>query len=189
MSYLTSRRPRHDHPRYENHRPACHRSAWGGVAIGIAAQAVIIPSPHTDHRSGEGNVILEFSEKCKGEPAGACPWQDEPFEDDEEADHLELITSCGKVQGRVTAVVKEIKDERTTYHPLLVPDEGHRTLPDPVNDAQEGGALVIETETEDVGILPQQTVGLHPEVRGPHVRDTTHGWNEIHPALGIGRLA
>ena len=50
---------------------------------------------------------------------------------------------------------------------------------------QVGGTLIVEIIPWDRARVPVPSEGERIEVVGPWVDDTTHGWNEIHPAWWI----
>ena len=50
---------------------------------------------------------------------------------------------------------------------------------------QVGGTLIAEITPWDRSRVPVPSEGQRIEVVGPWVDDTTHGWNEIHPAWWI----
>jgi hypothetical protein len=50
---------------------------------------------------------------------------------------------------------------------------------------QVGGTLIVEIIPWDRARVPVPVEGQRVEVVGPWVDDTTHGWNEIHPAWWI----
>jgi len=121
-----------------------------------------------------------------------CSWHDTPFEgiDAAERAHLSLVDACGKVTGVVQEVVKVVEDEKTTYHFTILPDAQYASMVNAQNTAKAGGALIVEIEAADAGIMPRLHLGQHLSVEGPLVTDTDpdHGWNEIHPAKVIREL-
>jgi hypothetical protein len=119
-----------------------------------------------------------------------CAWASDPFAgvDAEEQTEITLITACGKVTGVVQDITVVVRDEQRVYHFTLLPDTEYASLANAANTAQLKGALMIEIEPQDQGIIPRLHAGEHLEIQGPHVTDNEHGWNEIHPAKIISVL-
>jgi hypothetical protein len=78
-----------------------------------------------------------------------------------------------------------IEGENNLYHFLLRPDTQFSSMLNDGNNQKLGGALMIEINLENQGILPRLHVGQHLEVQGPHVLDLGPLYNEIHPVKVI----
>jgi hypothetical protein len=110
---------------------------------------------------------------------------------------LQVLAPCVTVRGTILSVHQEPDGD---LHIRLRVDAGQRDprggqFTNAVNDAQQGGALVLEpvcegpvTQADAVAActgfhnpLVVPPVGSHVEVSGPWVLDTPHGWLEIHP--------
>jgi hypothetical protein len=69
-------------------------------------------------------------------------------------------------------------------HIDLRPDPGYKKLLSDGN-GRVGGNLVVEVIPQDRSRVAVPQEGARIEVVGPWVEDTTHGWNEIHPAWWV----
>jgi hypothetical protein len=69
-------------------------------------------------------------------------------------------------------------------HVDLRPDPGYEKLLGDENE-RVGGNLVVEIIPQDRSRVAVPVEGTRIEVVGPWVEDTTHGWNEIHPAWWV----
>jgi hypothetical protein len=69
-------------------------------------------------------------------------------------------------------------------HIDLRPDPGYEGLLADGN-SRIGGNLVVEVIPQDRSRVVVPEEGARIEVVGPWVEDTTHGWNEIHPAWWV----
>jgi len=81
---------------------------------------------------------------------------------------IAIRSACGSTQKKVD----------------LRPDPGYEKL---LADGNEriGGNLVVEIIPQDRSRVAVPEEGARIEVVGPWVEDTTHGWNEIHPAWWV----
>lgn len=158
----------------------------GGYVAGGALRPAATPPPPTVFVDPPGTVLAGGDEP-KTTP---CAWNDDPFEgvDAEERDSLTLVTACGEVKGTVADIIKVVEGEHTTYHFTLLPDSAYASMANAQNQAQLNGALMIEVEPQDQGLIPRLHIGEHLDIQGPHVTDIDHGWNEIHPAKIIAVL-
>ena len=151
----------------------------GGYMVASAMRApVTIPQTVTTDPPG---TVLAGADEPQTTP---CAWASNPFDGvnaDEQAG-LTLITACGDVKGTVADIMKVVEGEHTTYHFTLLPDSTYSGMANAQNQAQLNGALMIEIEAQDQGLIPRLHIGEHLEVQGPQVTDAEHGWNEIHPA-------
>lgn len=157
----------------------------GLFGVGLLIGAVLKPpiyEPPPSPSSGNENVILQAS----GD--GPCPWKDAPLAGVEDPSRLTVMEACATVKGVVQEIVLKVNDERTAYHFTILPDAGYAQFVNGENTAQLKGALVVEVLPADSTIMPRLALGQHLEVQGPHVTDTVHGWNEIHPAKVITQL-
>jgi hypothetical protein len=110
---------------------------------------------------------------------------------------LQILAPCVTVRGVVVSVHQEPDGDlhvRLRVDPDQRDPRGGR-FANAANDAQQGGALVLEpvcegpvTQADAVAAcvgyhnpLVVPSVGSHVEVSGPWVLDTPHGWLEIHP--------
>lgn len=91
----------------------------------------------------------------------------------------------------VTGIVEQVKFEEYDgdVHIDLRPDESYRDLLSEGNE-RLGGNLVVEIIPQHRSHVAIPDVGARVTVVGPWVDDTTHEWNEIHPAWWIssGRI-
>jgi hypothetical protein len=129
---------------------------------------------------GPGTVLVGADEPR----TTPCAWAGDPFEgmDADQRAELTLIDACGSVRGTVQDILVKVRGETRTYHFTLLPDAGFTQLSNQANADELEGALMIEIEPADQGIIPRLHVGQHLEIQGPHVTDIDHAWNEIHPA-------
>ena len=83
-------------------------------------------------------------------------------------------------------IVRKVKFEEYDgdVHVDLRPDPGYEKL---LADGNQriGNNLVVEIIPQDRSRVSVPTEGARIEVVGPWVEDTTHGWNEIHPAWWV----
>ena len=110
--------------------------------------------------------------------------------------------SDGTIKKRFDSIgVESTEDNRRAYRELLFTTDGveeydgdvHVDLR--VDSAYEGllsdgndrigGELVVEIIPQDRSRVAVPEEGSRIEVVGPWVEDTTHGWNEIHPAWWV----
>jgi hypothetical protein len=94
-----------------------------------------------------------------------------------------------KVKSRcrvAVGIVEKVKFEEYDgdVHLELRLDPSQENLLSRGND-QVGGTLIVEIIPWDRSRVPVPAEGQRVEVVGPWVDDTTHGWNEIHPAWWI----
>jgi hypothetical protein len=82
--------------------------------------------------------------------------------------------------------VRKVKFEEYDgdVHVDLRPDPGYEKLLADGN-GRIGGNLVVEIIPQDRSRVVVPEEGARIEVVGPWVEDTTHGWNEIHPAWWV----
>jgi len=78
----------------------------------------------------------------------------------------------------------EFEEYDGDVHIDLRPDPGYERLLAEGND-RVGGNLVVEIIPQDRSRVAVPEEGARIEVVGPWVEDTTHGWNEIHPAWWV----
>jgi len=132
--------------------------------------------------TGTGSsVILDKSTTTE------CAWDSEPNHGMPAKDHT-LLKACGKLTGRVVLIEMYVEGESDLYHFLLRPDGQYTSMLNDGNNQKLGGALMIEINKEDQGVLPRLHVGQHLEIQGPHVLDEGTGYNEIHPVEVIKEL-
>jgi len=112
---------------------------------------------------------------------------------------LKLLDACATFKGLVIADLHELDGDR---HLWIEPDAGYEGLLNAANDYHGHKALVAEivpactTEPASAAAaarcpaskIPGPAVGAHVLVTGPHVLDTNHGWNEIHPVASLQLL-
>lgn len=110
---------------------------------------------------------------------------------------LHVLASCLSVRGVIISVRQEPDGD---LHVLLRVDADQRDprgsrFTNAVNDAKQGGNLVLEPVCEGPVIQPHAVgacagyrnplvvpaLGSHVVVTGPWVLDAPHGWLEIHP--------
>jgi hypothetical protein len=155
----------------------------GGIIAGILIAPAVPFQPAEPVNTGADapGTVLVGADEPKATP---CAWTNDPFEgmDAEQQAELTLISACGTVRGTVQDITVVVRDEARVYHFTLLPDSEYAPLANAENQAQLKGALMIEVEPQDQGIIPRLHVGERLEVQGPHVTDIDHGWNEIHPA-------
>ena len=95
---------------------------------------------------------------------------------------LRVKSACRIAVGTVRKVKFEEYDG--DVHIDLRPDPGYdKLLAD--GNARIGGNLVVEIIPQDRSRVAVPQEGARIEVIGPWVEDTTHGWNEIHPAWWV----
>ena len=160
-----------------------------GIIGGYGLSAVMTArpaAPATVTTDPPGTVLVGADEP----QTSPCAWASDPFEgvDAQEQAELTLVTACGHVKGTVQEITMVVRGEVKTYHFTLLPDAEYASLANADNDAKLHGALMIEIEPQDQGIIPRLHAGEHLEIQGPHVMDIDHGWNEIHPAKIISVL-
>jgi hypothetical protein len=82
--------------------------------------------------------------------------------------------------------VRKVKFEEYDgdVHVDLRVDSGYEKLLADGN-SRIGGNLVVEIIPQDRSRVALPAEGARIEVAGPWVEDTTHGWNEIHPAWWV----
>jgi hypothetical protein len=95
---------------------------------------------------------------------------------------LKVKSRCRVANGTVEKVKFEEYDG--DVHIELRLDRGQESLLAHGNE-QVGGTLIVEIIPWDRARVPVPEVGQRIQVVGPWVDDTTHGWNEIHPAWWI----
>jgi hypothetical protein len=95
---------------------------------------------------------------------------------------LRVKSGCRVAVGTVRKVKFEEYDG--DVHVDLRPDPGYEKLLADGND-RIGGNLVVEIIPQDRSRVAVPEEGARIEVVGPWVEDTTHGWNEIHPAWWV----
>jgi hypothetical protein len=95
---------------------------------------------------------------------------------------LRVKSSCRIAIGTVRKVKFEEYDG--DVHVDLRLDPGYEKLLADGN-SRIGGNLVVEIIPQDRSRVAVPTEGARIEVVGPWVEDTTHGWNEIHPAWWV----
>lgn len=136
------------------------------------------PKIENNTNTTEDPVILDTS------PTQPCAWDSEANHGAPVADHT-LLAACGKLTGRVVLIEMYVEGENNLYHFLLRPDTQFSSMLNDGNNQKLGGALMIEINLENQGILPRLHVGQHLEVQGPHVLDLGPMYNEIHPVKVI----
>ena len=97
-------------------------------------------------------------------------------------ERLKVKSRCRVAVGRVEEVKFEEYDG--DVHVELRVDASQAGLLAKGNE-QLGGTLVVEIIPWDRARVPVPEIGERIQVVGPWVDDTTHGWNEIHPAWWI----
>jgi hypothetical protein len=97
-------------------------------------------------------------------------------------ERLKLKSRCVATVGTIEKVKFEQYDG--DVHIELRVDPAQNRLLAKGND-QVGGTLIVEVIPWDRSRVPVPSEGQRVEVVGPWVDDTTHGWNEIHPAWWI----
>jgi hypothetical protein len=153
-----------------------------GVGFGyLVTVKVVKPTVTNNQNTTENPVILDTS------PTKACAWQDEPNHGAPMTDHT-LLNACGKLTGRVVLIEMYVEGEDNLYHFLLRPDSGFVSTLNENNTVKLGGALMIEINKADQGVLPRLHVGQHLEIQGPHVLDLGPMYNEIHPVKVIKEI-
>jgi hypothetical protein len=95
---------------------------------------------------------------------------------------LRVKSRCRIAIGTVSKVKFEAYDG--DVHVDLRPDPGYEKLLGDENE-RVGGNLVVEIIPQDRSRVAVPVEGERIEVVGPWVEDTTHGWNEIHPAWWV----
>ena len=102
-------------------------------------------------------------------------------------DRLRVRSACKVATGTVTRV--EFEEYDGDVHIDLRLDPAHAGLLSRGN-RRVGYDLVVEIIPQDRSRVAVPSVGQRVSVAGPWVEDTTHGWNEIHPAAWIsaGRI-
>jgi hypothetical protein len=95
---------------------------------------------------------------------------------------LRVKSGCRIAIGTVHKVKFEEYDG--DVHIDLRPDPGYEKLLSDGN-GRVGGYLVVEVIPQDRSRVAVPQEGARIEVVGPWVEDTTHGWNEIHPAWWV----
>jgi hypothetical protein len=95
---------------------------------------------------------------------------------------LKVKSRCRAAAGTVEVV--RFEDYDGDVHIELRLDPEFRDLLAKGNE-QVGGTLIVEIIPWDRSRVRIPRVGTHVGVVGPWVDDTTHGWNEIHPAWWI----
>jgi hypothetical protein len=95
---------------------------------------------------------------------------------------LRVKSGCRIAIGTVHKVKFEEYDG--DVHIDLRPDPGYEKLLSDGN-GRVGGNLVVEVIPQDRSRVAVPQDGARIEVVGPWVEDTTHGWNEIHPAWWV----
>lgn len=95
---------------------------------------------------------------------------------------LRVKSGCKIAIGTVRKVKFEEYDG--DVHVDLRPDPGYEKLLADGN-SRIGGNLVVEIIPQDRSRVAVPEEGARIEVAGPWVEDTTHGWNEIHPAWWV----
>ena len=95
---------------------------------------------------------------------------------------LRVKSRCKVAIGTVRKVKFEEYDG--DVHVDLRPDPGYEKLLADEN-SRIGGNLVVEIIPQDRSRVAVPEEGSRIEVVGPWVEDTTHGWNEIHPAWWV----
>ena len=112
---------------------------------------------------------------------------------------LQLLDACATFKGLVIADLHELDGDR---HLWIEPDAGYEGLLNAANDYHGHKALVAEivpactTQPATAAAashcpaskIPAPAVGAHIQITGPHVLDTNHGWNEIHPVASLVML-
>jgi hypothetical protein len=95
---------------------------------------------------------------------------------------LQVKSRCRVAVGTVSKV--KFEDYDGDVHLDLRPDPGYERL---LADGNEriGGNLVVEIIPQDRSRVAVPREGARIQVVGPWVEDTTHGWNEIHPAWWV----
>ena len=158
----------------------------GGLVVAMAVPGVVPARTQTVATDPPGTVLAGADEPR----TTPCAWASAPFEgmDAQEQAELTLITACGEVKGTVQDITVVVRDEQKVYHFTLLPDPEYASLANSANTAQLKGALMVEVEPQDQGIIPRLHIGEHLQIQGPHVTDIDHGWNEIHPAKIISVL-
>lgn len=115
-------------------------------------------------------------------------------------DRLLRIEDCVVVTGVIVLVRKEADGDK---HIKLKLDAGYEGLLNEANNTEQDGCLVLEpicvttpTQQDAIGpcvgysnsvAIPQ--AGDRVSVEGSYVKDTKHGWNEIHPVSSISILS
>lgn len=111
-------------------------------------------------------------------------------------DRLVVLDDCVTVTGRIILLRKEKDGD---YHIQLKVDPKYRPLLNKVNRAKQGGNLVLEpvcalkvTQADAIGACRgyENTVtipkkGDQVKVTGTYVKDTQHGWQELHPLTDL----
>ncbi len=102
-------------------------------------------------------------------------------------DRLRVRSRCRTATGVVAAV--KFEDFDGDVHIDLRVDDADRSLLSPGN-SHVGGSLVVEVIPQDRLHVAVPEVGSRVTVVGPWVEDTTHDWQEIHPAwwISAGRI-
>jgi hypothetical protein len=153
-----------------------------GMGFGyLVTVKTVKPSNSETNYTTEDPVILDTS------PSQPCAWDSEPNHGAPATDHT-LLAACGKLTGRVVLIEMYVEGENDLYHFLLRPDTQFTSMLNDNNNVKLGGALMIEINKENQGILPRLHVGQHLEVQGPHVLDLGPLYNEIHPVKVIKEI-
>jgi hypothetical protein len=95
---------------------------------------------------------------------------------------LKVKSRCRIAVGTVEKVKFEEYDGDVHIELRLDPGREHLLAK---GNEQVGGTLIVEIIPWDRARVPVPVEGQRVEVVGPWVDDTTHGWNEIHPAWWI----
>ena len=117
-------------------------------------------------------------------------------------DRLQVLSPCKHATGIVAVTQPEPDGD---HHIWLRVDPGYEFLLDAENHFQAKPALLAEVTPDcplatnppnapsanrcPTSTLALPRIGDHVTIDGPWVRDTEHGWNEIHPVESIQILA
>jgi len=144
-----------------------------GVAVGLGIAMVL---PDGSDRGDDG-VILDNTDTVDVENLPA------------EHQHQTTLDLDGRITGRVVMLEKFVEGETDRFHFLVIPDPQFGHMLNDANREKLGGAMMVELDYQDMGILPRLHIGQHLEIRGPYVVDNDNEYNEIDPAVFIKDLS
>jgi hypothetical protein len=164
-------------------------------ALVLAACATSVPSASPSSTPSTVATTPTPPTTTSVPPSGQCNSGD-PLAHVYHPARLQILASCVTVRGTILSVHQEPDGDlhvRLRVDPDQRDPRGGR-FTNTTNDAQQGGALVLEpvcegpvTQSDAVSVcvgyhnpLVVPPVGSHVEVSGPWVLDTPHGWLEIH---------
>lgn len=144
-------------------------------------------------------AVLILTTGGAADPAGdaTSPCGAHPFEHVYHPSRLKVLAKCRTITGTIGFIRREADGD---LHIRLHVDDA--SLLNQKNIDEQHGDLVIEpvcvhevTQEDAKGVcrgyhsdIVVPAVGTRVSVTGPWVLDKTHGWNEIHPIVGMAAL-